>query len=99
MSLQSIFTVAHYYVNLLHPHRADLSREITGDAGILAYRKIGQMGRFETEILTQPQNLKALINQPGQWGDNVHKRKSIKEIILDINSSDSPAFEKQEGSA
>ena len=26
---------------------------------------VSQMGRFETEILTQPQNLKALINQPG----------------------------------
>jgi len=31
-----------------------------------------QMGRFETEILTQPQNPKALMNQPGQWVD-VHE--------------------------
>lgn len=29
---------------------------------------VSQMGRFETEILTQPQNLKALINQPGTSG-------------------------------
>jgi hypothetical protein len=60
---------------------------------------VSQMGRFETEILTQPQNLEALIKQPGQWVDEVHERKSIKEIILDMDSSDSPTFGKQEGSA
>jgi hypothetical protein len=60
---------------------------------------VSQMGRFETEILTQPKNLKALINQPGQWVDEVHQRKAIKEIILDMDSSDSPTFGKQEGSA
>ena len=60
---------------------------------------VSQMGRFETEILTQPQNLKVLMNQPGQWVDNVHQRKPIKEIILDMDSSDSPTFGRQEGSA
>ena len=60
---------------------------------------VSQMGRFETEILTQPQNLEALIKQPGQWADEVHQRKSIKKIILDMDSSDSPTFGKQEGSA
>jgi len=60
---------------------------------------VSQMGRFETEILIQSQNLKALINQPGQWVDEVHQHKPIKEIILDMDSSDSPTFGKQEGSA
>ncbi len=60
---------------------------------------VSQMGRFETEILTQPQNLRALMNQPGQWVDKVHKRKPVKEIILDMDSSDSPTFGRQEGSA
>jgi hypothetical protein len=60
---------------------------------------VSQMGRFETEILTQSQNLEALIKQSGQWVDEVHERKSIKEIILDMDSSDSPTFGKQEGSA
>jgi hypothetical protein len=60
---------------------------------------VSLMGRFETEILTQYQNLKALMNQPGQWVDAVHKYKPIKEIILDIDSSDSPTFGRQEGSA
>ena len=39
---------------------------------------VSQMGRFETEILTQPKNLKALINQPGQWGDEVYPCKTGK---------------------
>jgi len=60
---------------------------------------VSQMGRFETEILTQPRNLKVLMNQPGQWVDKVHQRKPIKEIILDMDSSDSPTFGRQEGSA
>jgi hypothetical protein len=60
---------------------------------------VSQMGRFETEILTQPQNLKVLMNRPGQWVDKVHQRKPIKEIILDMDSSDSPTFGRQEGSA
>ena len=60
---------------------------------------VSLMGRFETEILTQSQNLKALMNQPGQWVDEVHKYKPIKEIILDMDSSDSPTFGKQEGSS
>ena len=60
---------------------------------------VSQMGRFETEILTQPGNLDALINQPGKWVDEVHQRKPIKDIILGTDSSDSPTFGRQEGSA
>jgi hypothetical protein len=58
-----------------------------------------QMGRFETEILTQDRNLQCLMNFPGQWVDKVHQRKCIKEIILDMDSSDSPTYGQQEGSA
>jgi len=60
---------------------------------------ISLMGRFETEVLTQHRNLKALMNQSGQWVNEVHKHKPIKEIILDMDSSDSPTFGNQEGSA
>jgi len=60
---------------------------------------VSQMGRFETEILTQPQNLKILMDQPGKWVDKVHQSKPIKEVILDMDSSDSPTFGRQEGSA
>ncbi len=57
------------------------------------------MGRFETEILTQDRNLQCLIDLPCQWVDKVHQGKRIKEIILDIDSSDSPTYGQQEGSA
>jgi hypothetical protein len=57
------------------------------------------MGRFETEILTQPKNLELLMNVPGIWVNRVHHRRQIKEIILDLDSSVSPTYGNQEGSA
>ncbi len=57
------------------------------------------MGRFETEILTQPQNLKLLTNLPDMWVDGVQERKPLKTIILDMDSSVSPTYGNQEGSA
>jgi len=42
----------------------------------------GLMDRFETEILTQPQNLELLMGISGIWVDRVHNRKEIKKIIL-----------------
>ena len=44
-------------------------------------------------------NLSVELNQPGQWVDKIHNRKPVKEIILDMDSSDSPTFARQEGSA
>ncbi len=40
------------------------------------------MGRFETEVLTQSKNLELLMNLAGEWVDRVHRRKSLKQIIL-----------------
>jgi hypothetical protein len=57
------------------------------------------MGRFETQILTQSQNLELLLNLPGEWVDRVHQRKSLKQIILDMDSSVSPTYGNQEGTA
>ena len=56
------------------------------------------MGRFETEVLTQLENLGLLMNLPGVWVDRVHQRKSLKQIILDMDSSVSPTYGHQEGS-
>jgi len=58
-----------------------------------------QMGRFETEILTQPNNLKVLMSLPGQWVDQVRLGKPLTKLILDMDSSDSPTYGLQEGSA
>ena len=57
------------------------------------------MSRFETEMLTQPENLESLMNLPGQWVDRVHKRRPLKQIILDMDSSVSPTYGNQEGTA
>jgi hypothetical protein len=57
------------------------------------------MGRFETEILTQSKNLELLMNLAGKWIDQVHQRKSLKQIILDMDSSVSPTYGNQEGTA
>jgi hypothetical protein len=57
------------------------------------------MSRFETEILVQPENLAFLMNLSGMWVDAVHKGKPPKQIILDMDSSVSPTYGNQEGSA
>jgi hypothetical protein len=57
------------------------------------------MGRFETQILTQSRNLELLMNLPGEWVDRVHQRKSLKQLILDMDSSVSPSYGNQEGTA
>ena len=57
------------------------------------------MSRFETEILAQPENLTFLMNLPGKWVGRVHQRKLLKQIILDMDSSVSPTYGNQEGTA
>ncbi len=58
-----------------------------------------QMGRFETEVLTEPLHLDALMDLPGKWVDRVRERKPIRELILDLDSSVSETYGGQEGSA
>ena len=70
------------------------NRAITGSAA-----SASQMGRFETEWLTQPKNLAALADLPGQWIDSVRARRPPKSVVLDMDSSESPTYGEQEGSA
>ncbi len=58
-----------------------------------------QMGRFETEWLARPENLAALADLPGRWIDKVHTRRPPRVIVLDMDSSESPTYGGQEGSA
>jgi len=58
-----------------------------------------QMGRFETEILTTRKNLKALVNLPGMWVDRIRQRRPLDKLILDLDSSVSETYGRQEGSA
>lgn len=58
-----------------------------------------QMGRFETEVLTQQSNLKILTDLSGKWIDDLWQRKPGDRIILDMDSSVSETHGHQEGSA
>ncbi len=49
-------------------------------------------------MLTDPDNLAALIAIPGQWVDRVRQRRPLKKLILDMDSSVSPTHGQQEGS-
>ncbi len=57
------------------------------------------MSRFETEVLTQPEDLAVLLDLSGRWIDAIHQRKPIREIVLDLDSSVSQTYGEQEGSA
>src|SRR5215208_6701036 len=58
-----------------------------------------QMGRFETEVMSDAKNLAALTDLSGLWIDRVHARRPVRGIVLDMDSSVSPTFGEQEGSA
>jgi hypothetical protein len=57
-----------------------------------------QVGRFETEVLTHPDNLAALMAMLGQWVDRIRQRRPMKKLILDMDSSVSETYGQQEGS-
>ena len=58
-----------------------------------------QMGRFETEWLASDENFTELADLSGRWTDRVHSRRPAKGIVLDMDSSVSPTYGDQEGTA
>ncbi len=58
-----------------------------------------EMGRFETEWLAADANLQALADLSGAWIERAHSRKPPDGIILDLDSSESPTYGRQEGAA
>src|SRR5450756_1452034 len=59
----------------------------------------GTVSRFETEILAQEQNIEALSTLNSAWVSKAVSLSKAKKIILDIDSSKSPVYGSQEGSA
>jgi hypothetical protein len=75
-------------------------RWVVGDRAITGFAaSASQMGRFETKWLCRPENLAALADLSGQWIDKVQQRRPPKMIVLDMDSSESPTYGAQEGSA
>lgn len=58
-----------------------------------------QMGRFETRTLPSFKNLTVLSNLNGKWIDRVQQLRRSPNLILDIDSSESPVHGEQEASA
>ncbi len=57
------------------------------------------MSRFETELLARRENILALMDLSGAWVDKVNERDDLKELILDLDSSESPTYGHQQGTA
>ena len=80
--------------------RDPVIRQLVGGRAVMnGAASASAMGRFETEMLTQPDNLAVLIDLPGRWIDAVHDRRPPKVITLDMDSSESPVHGDQEGAA
>jgi hypothetical protein len=56
-----------------------------------------EIGRFETQYLTQSDNLNLLKNINQSWIAKANQNRKLKNIILDIDSSESEVYGNQEG--
>jgi DDE family transposase len=66
-------------------------------AGLLRQSVFGRLAGYEG--LSRPENLAALADLPGQWIAKVHQRRPLRIVVLDMDSSESPTYGEQEGSA
>ena len=57
------------------------------------------LSRFETEVLVTEENLRGLEQLNGEWMVRAMMRTRHQRIILDMDSSESPVYGKQEGAA
>ena len=72
---------------------------VCGHAVIDHAASTSQMGRFETGAMTEEKNLTALADLSGCWIDRVQTRRGSTALVLDIDSSVSPTYGAQEGTA
>jgi len=102
---QSIYSRLAGYEDVNDAERLSVDpamRHVVGGRAALPEKQAAstsEVGRFETEMLSTKSNLTALINLSGRWIDKVHKRKPLQELILDMDSSVSETYGRQEGTA
>lgn len=100
---QSVFSQLAGYEDTNDAERLSVDpamRQVVGGRAIdHAAASTSQMGRFETEVLTLPDNHIALMNLSGKWIDRLRQRTPMKKIILDMDSSVSETYGRQEGTA
>ena len=68
-----------------------------GDASRYA-ASTSEMARFETNLLATEENLQTLGGLSGLWIKRVYERTALKDLVLDMDSSESPTHGQQEGS-
>jgi len=56
-----------------------------------------EMARFETQTLSTKGNLKHLIDLSGAWIDRAHRHRKLTKLILDMDSSVSETYGRQQG--
>src|SRR3954454_7622152 len=62
-------------------------RWVVGDQAIGgSAASASQMGRFETKWLSRPENNAALTDLPGQWINEVRRRRPPRIVVLDMDS-------------
>lgn len=75
-------------------------RQVVGGRAMLKQAaSTSQMGHFETEVLTRPDNLAVLMELSGKWIKQAQQRRAPDRIVLDLDSSVSQTHGQQEGSA
>ena len=68
-----------------------------GDASRYA-ASTSEMARFETKLLATEENLQALRGLSSLWIEGGYERSALKNLVLDMDSSESPTYGQQEGS-
>jgi hypothetical protein len=57
------------------------------------------LSRFETEVLTQNENVQGLAHLNAAWVEKAMAHSPHRRVILDMDSSESPVYGEQEGTA
>ncbi len=58
-----------------------------------------KIARFETETLASETNPKRLMDLSGRWFEHAHSHRSLTRLVLDMDSSVSETYGRQQGSA
>ncbi|MFQ5561613.1 MAG: IS1380 family transposase [Nitrospinota bacterium] len=102
MFRQSVYGRLGGYEDLNDAERLRVDPAMRHIVGGRAQEKAGastsEMGRFETQILSQKENLKNLMTLPGKFIDKIIPHKKLSKLILDMDSSVSETHGKQQGS-
>ena len=100
---QSIYSRLAGYADVNDAERLSVDPVMRAITGKKAPNKqaasVNTMGRFETEFLTQRENLAGLSEINGKWVERAMSKTPHRRIILDLDSSESPVHGAQEGSA